>query len=988
MNDLIQINPAGATGKTYWRSLEANSNSAGFVRWVEREFQENAPELLENSSRRNLLKLMAASFGLAGATACRRPVEPILPHAKGVEGMIHGKPLHYATLASVGGAATGLIVECHDGRPTKVEGNPRHPYSLGATSAHAQALVLGVYDPDRAKHVYHREARGSWDDFFAWAGKALTPEQLDGGAGLRILAERSSSPALEALRQDLLKRFPGSQWVEYDPVNFDNFRAGAEMAFGQPLEPHYQFDKADVVLALDADFLGLDSATILPVKQFSSRRRVETPESSMNRLYAAESNYTLTGAMADHRVRVRASEVGALAMALARELNVSGAELKVLGNAGAKSDKFVAAVAKDLAAHRGRSLVVAGPRQPAAVHALVALINQSLGNTGATVTYTRPAVVVSPASSLADVSQLAADLDAGRVKALLMLGGNPVYSLPADLQFGGAIKKAGVSIALTAEMNETWHAAEWRLPEAHPFEAWGDARALNGLASIQQPLIAPLFDGKPAIEIAAFLARGERVSGHDIVKSYWSAQWGADAAKRWQKALYDGFVEGTEFAVQSPVAAVPAVLAKVREQIRPAPEGWEVVFFPSASVWDGRFANNAWMQEAPDPMTKLVWDNAALISPASAAQLGVKDGDYLTIAVNGREIKAPAMIQPGHADNSVSLSLGYGRAACGRVGQGVGHSVEPLRTTAGFYIATGAKVAKGGGRYQLVTTQEHHSMEGRAIVLEAALAEYREHPDHFKHMVHSPPKVSMYSGFDYSQGYQWGMAIDLTSCIGCNACVIACQSENNVPVVGKDEVRRGREMHWIRMDRYYTGSEEDPQVVTQPLACQQCENAPCESVCPVAATVHSPEGLNDMAYNRCVGTRYCANNCPYKVRRFNFLNWHKGIEETTKMVFNPDVTVRMRGVMEKCTYCVQRIQEKKIEAKAQGRRTLKDGEVLSACQQVCPADAITFGNINDPESRVAKLKAQQRDYELLEDLNTRPRTTYLAKLRNPNPELA
>mgnify|MGYP000952848130 CR=1 FL=1 len=987
MSDLIQINPQGVTGQKYWRSLDALEHSPEFNRWVEREFQENASEMLESGSRRNLLKLMAASFGLAGATACRRPVETILPHAKGVETIVHGKPVHYATAFSTGGAATGLIVQCHDGRPTKVEGNPRHPYALGATNAHAQALVLGLYDPDRAKLVHKGAARSSWDEFFGWALKSLTAEAAGDGAGVRILAERSSSPTLESVKGEWAKKFPAAQWVEYDAVTFDNPRAGAEMAFGQPLEPHYQFDKADVVLALDADFLGLDSTSVLPIKQFSSRRRVETPESGMNRLYAAESNYTLTGAMADHRVRVRASEIGSLALALARELNVSGAELKVLGNTSGNSQKFIAAVARDLAAHRGRCVVVAGPRQPAPVHALVALINQALGNIGATVVYTRP-VVANPTSSLAQVQQLTEDLNSGKVKTLIILGGNPVYALPGGLAFGEAMKKAGATIALTAEENETWHAAEWRLPETHPFEAWGDARALNGLASIQQPLIAPLYDGKSALEVASALVRGERPSGHDLVKAHWSAQWGGEAVKRWQKALYDGFVEGTEFPVQSPSAAIPAVLAKVQEALKTPADGWEVVFFPSAATWDGRFANNAWMQEAPDPMTKLVWDNAALLSPASARELGVKDGDYLTISVNGREIKAPAMVQPGHADKSVSLSLGYGRAACGRVGQGVGHGVEPLRTVNGFTIAAGANVKRDGGKYKLVTTQEHHSMEGRAIVLEAALATYREHPDHFEHMVHSPPRVSMYSGFDYSQGYQWGMAIDLTSCIGCNACVVACQSENNIAVVGKDQVFRGREMHWIRMDRYYTGSEEDPQVVTQPMACQQCENAPCESVCPVAATVHSPEGLNDMAYNRCVGTRYCANNCPYKVRRFNFLNYHKGIEETTKMVFNPDVTVRMRGVMEKCTYCVQRIQEKKIDAKAQGRRTLADGEVVSACQQVCPADAIAFGNINDPESRVSKLKAQQRDYELLEELNTRPRTTYLAKLRNPNPELA
>lgn len=985
MSNLIQIQNSDNTGYKYWRSLDSLSSSPEFNKWVEREFQENASEMLESGSRRTLLKLMAASFGLAGATACRRPVEKILPHSHGVEGYVHGKPMHYATAVSTGGAATGLIVESHDGRPTKVEGNPRHPYSLGATSAHTQALILNLYDPDRARTVKRKGARTSWDEFSAWARDEFSAGKQGDGAGLRILSERSSSPTLAALKGDIAKKFPQAQWVEFEPVNFDNARLGTQMAFGQQLEPHYQFDKADVIVALDSDFLGLDSTSILPVKQFSSRRRVETPKDEMSRLYVAESNFTITGGMADNRLRIRSSEIGAFVLALAKELNITGGELKVPGNQSGKSAKFIAAIAKDLNAHRGRSIIVAGPRQPAAVHALVALINQAMGNAGATVVYTRP--VVDPTDSLAQAKQLASDLKAGSVKTLVILGGNPVYSLPADLDFAAAMKRAA-TVALLDDENETWAEAEWQLPAAHPFEAWGDARSLDGTASIQQPLIAPLYGGKSALELAAVIAGAEKTKGHDLVKSYWSAQWGAEAEKRWKKSLFDGFIEGTKMETVNPAVTAAASFAQAQAAIQAPGQGIEVTFHPSASAYDGRFANNAWMHEAPDPLTKLVWDNAALLSPATARELGVKDGDYLSLSHSGREIKVPAMILPGHADKSISLALGYGRAACGRVGQGVGHRVEGLRTSETFGFAPAVEVKKAGGAYQLVTTQEHHSMEGRAIVIEGTLDHYKSHPDFVQHAVHSPELVSLFPAFDYSKGYQWGMAIDLNACIGCNACLVACQSENNIPVVGKDQVRRGREMHWIRMDRYFTGSEDDAQVVMQPMGCQQCENAPCESVCPVAATTHSPEGLNDMAYNRCVGTRYCANNCPYKVRRFNFLNWNKDIEESRKMVFNPDVTVRMRGVMEKCNYCVQRIQEKKIEAKAQDRRTLKDGEVMSACQQVCPADAIAFGNINDPESRVARLKKLDRDYTLLEELNAKPRTTYLAKLRNPNPELA
>ncbi len=988
MSQLVQINPTTTTGRKYWRSLDQLTGTPEFKQWVEREFPEGIE--VSGGSRRSLLKLMAASFGLAGLAACRRPVERILPHAKGIEGFVHGKPLHYATVATVGGVATGLMIETHEGRPTKVEGNEKHPASLGATSAQMQALVLGLYDPDRAKGVKRAGARSSWDEFAAWAKEQFSAEKQGDGAGLRILAERSSSPSLKNVREEISKKFPKAQWIEFDSVSFDNARLGAQIAFGQALEAHYDYSKADVVLALDADFLGLDSPTILPVKQFSAKRRVTGPESKMNRLYAAEANYTLTGAMADHRLRLRASDVGALALAIAKELNVSGGELKVVGQAGSGPQaKFMTAVAKELAASKGRSIVVAGPRQPKEVHALVALINQTLGNVGATVTYTAP--VVEANDSVAAVKQLTADLNAGQVKTLVVLGGNPAYTLPADLKFKDAMKKAGSTVVLAAEENETWAAAEWQLPEAHVFEAWGDAMAADGTASIQQPMVAPLYRGKPALEVAAMVAGLENTKPHDIVKGYWAAKWGAAAEKNWKLSLYNGFVEGTKLEPAKAAADIAKVYAAIAPSLKAAPAGIEVAFYPGHSTYDGRFSNNAWMQEAPDPMTKLVWDNAALMSQATATKLGLKNGSVVNVSASGYGSDVAVMVLPGHADDSISLTLGYGRSACGRVGRGVGHRVEGIRTTAGFHIAQ-ASVAANGNTYKLVTTQEHHTLEEpitgktRPIVLEATMEEYQHHPDHFEHAVHVPEVVNMFEQFEW-KGQQWGMAIDLNACIGCNACLVACQAENNIPVVGKEQVEKGREMHWIRLDRYFTGEMDDPQVVNQPMACAQCETAPCESVCPVAATTHSPEGLNDMAYNRCVGTRYCANNCPYKVRRFNFLNWNKDLEEAQKMVFNPDVTVRMRGVMEKCNYCVQRIQEKKIEAKANNRAELKDGDVKSACQQACPAEAIVFGNINDPTSRVAQMKKQNRDYILLEELNIKPRTSYLGKLRNPNPEL-
>jgi len=982
MNELIQLNASGVSGKKYWRSLDQLSNTPQFRQWVEREFQEGAPEMLQGGSRRNLLKLMAAGFGLAGLTACRRPVETILPHAKGVEDYVPGRPLHYATVASLGGAATGLIVECNDGRPTKVEGNPRHPYSQGTTSAHVQALVLNLYDPDRLKSVARKGVKSSWDEFGAWwKGEAA---KLGDGAGLRILSERTASPAVIGQKAELLAKYPKAQWVEFDSVSYDEAKLGTQMAFGQALETHYLYDQAEVIFSLDSDFLGLDSPTVQPLKQFSTKRRVSDPKDEMNRLYVAESNFTMTGAMADNRLRVKSTEAGALAVSLAFELNVGNTPFKVLTAVETdKGKKFIAAVAKDLAAHKGKSIVVAGPRQPAAVHAVVALINQALGNVGTTVVYTKPVADVT--DSVAAVKQLTAEMQSGAVKTLFVLGGNPVYSMPADLNFAEACKKVGTVVSLTADENETYAAAEWQLPEAHVFESWGDARALDGTASIQQPLIEPLYGGKSVLEMAAMVAGADVTKGHDLVKKSWD--------KVWKQALHDGVVDGTKLAAVDVKADVAKALSAAQAAMKPA-AAMEVVFYASASTYDGRYANNAWLQEAPDPMTKLVWDNAAMLSPATAKLLGVENGDVLALASNGKEIRMPAMVLPGHVDNSISVSLGYGRTKCGRVGVLVGHKAEALRTTAGFHSAA-VTARKTGEKYELVTTQEHHTLEEpisglkrNDIVMEAPIEEYRKEPHMLHEGKHEAVVADLFPGVDYSKGYQWGMSIDLNACVGCNACLLACVSENNIPVVGKDEVRRGREMHWIRMDRYFVGNQDDPQAVMQPMACLQCEKAPCESVCPVAATAHSDEGLNMMAYNRCVGTRYCANNCPYKVRRFNFYNWNKEIPESRKMVFNPDVTVRFRGVMEKCNYCVQRIEEKRTVAKADNRRAIKDGEVMTACQQVCPAEAIVFGNINDPASKVALAKKQPRDFIVVEELNTKPRTTYLAKLRNPNPELA
>jgi MoCo/4Fe-4S cofactor protein with predicted Tat translocation signal len=993
VTNLINITTK-TSGPKYWRSLDHLAGTKEFSAWVHREFPANASELLDGNSRRTVLKLMAASFGLAGMTACRRPVEHILPYAKGVEDMIPGHPYFYTTVMSLSGGVSGLLVEAHDGRPTKIEGNADHPGSMGAATAMQQAAILGLYDPDRSSTVLEGGKESDWTKFEA-AVKSLS---LGDGSGLRFLSESVTSPSLSSLRGDALKKFPKAKWIEYEPISRENERAGLSTAFGQPVELLPQLDKAKVIVALDADFLGLDSPTVVPTKQFSKGRKFSSEEDfdKANRLYAVESQFSLTGANADHRLRMRSGEVKQFAMDLASSLGaVPG--LNVMQGASDKRAKFLAAVVKDLKAAGPGALVVVGARQPAIVHAIAAGINQSLGS--AAVSYVKP-VGDKVDSGVDALKALTNEIASGQVQTLVILGGNPAYTAPADLQFAVALSKVANSIHLGLDDDETAAAAKWHVPEAHFLESWSDARTVDGVVAIQQPLISPLYGGKTAAEIVALLIDAKDKKAYDIVKNYWQDQWPAkDKEAAWRKALNDGVVASAKPSEAAKISVDTKKLAgAIGTEAKASAPGIEVSFYPSASAWDGRFANNGWMQEAPDPITKLVWGNAAMISPATAREQKLEDGDMIAISRGNYKLEAAVMIQPGHTDNAVSIALGYGRVRCGRVGKDVGFNANLIRTSDAYWFGDGFQIASTGNKHKHATTQEHgvpgdhdvnaEHMNERPLYREASIEEYKKQPKVIEEMSEVPALHSVYPEIVYDKGNQWGMAIDLTSCTGCNACVVACQAENNIPVVGKEQVMRGREMHWIRMDRYYTGPEEDPRLVEQPIPCMQCENAPCENVCPVAATTHSPEGLNDMAYNRCVGTRYCLNNCPFKVRHFNFLNFHRHDSPEFAMAQNPDVTVRMRGVMEKCTYCVQRIQETKIKAKIEGRRPIKDGEIVTACQQTCPADAIVFGNINDPESRVSKLKKQERNYAMLAELDIKPRTTYLAKLRNPNPELS
>jgi len=1002
--------------RTYWRSLaqlEDNPESRAFL---EREFPEGASEPAEGITRREMITLLGASMSIAGLAGCdivRRPVENIVPYVNAPEDLVPGIPRYYATTMPFGRSNYGLIVESHEGRPTKIEGNPAHPSTLGASSSRIQASVLGLYDPDRSQVVRLKGEQKSWADFVtAWA-ELSKAHAADSGAGLAILSESFSSPTLARLTTEFRARYPKATWATYEAVSDENRLAGLKSATGRDLDLMLKIDQASVILALDADPLLSDPEMVRHARGFAAGRRAGASGGVMNRLYVVEGVFSLTGSMADHRLRLESRQIAAFLAALAARIASPGA-----GSGAAipgVDPRWIDAVAKDLQANRGKGLIVAGDRQPAAVHAAVCALNESLGNTGKTVSYFETKDAALP--SVSSLASLVSAMKGGTVQTLVVLGGNPVFDAPADLDFAAAIAKVPHSIVLGHAIDETSSKAEWHVPRAHYLESWGDARALGGTLSIVQPLILPLFGGKTSVEVLGLIVADKDRPGYDIVRDTWKPILGeAEFDKKWNRVLHDGLLAGSELPEVAPGVKGDAVASLAGAS--GSADGLEIVFVPSPSLHDGRFANDGWLQELPDPLTKLTWDNPALVSPKTAASLGLATEDLIRVESSGRSLELPVSVLPGMSDGVVAVTLGYGRSLAGRIGSGVGFDAFKLRSSGAPGFASGAKVTKAGRRYSLSATQEHGSMEGRPIVRESTLTELRSKPEatepaagaepgagaHAENSSPAPkegggtpsalgvfpehtPHYSLWNPHAYDRGHQWGMTIDLNSCIGCNACMTACQSENNIPVVGKDQVKRGREMHWIRVDRYFSGDPEgNPEVVYQPVPCMHCEDAPCEQVCPVAATVHDGEGLNVMVYNRCIGTRYCSNNCPYKVRRFNFYNFTKDKPESLKLAMNPDVTVRSRGVMEKCTYCTQRITRVKIDAKLAGRE-IKDGDVKTACQQACPASAIEFGDIRDASSRVAKAKADPRNYALLEELNTKPRTTYLAKVRNPNPEM-
>jgi len=980
--EIAALRLAGSEGNAprFWRGLEELADTTEFRDHKENEFPHGANDPEAKLNRRELMKVMAASAAFAGLTGCTKlPTQKIVPYVRQPEQIVPGKPLFYATAVTLGGIGTGVLVESHMARPTKVEGNPDHPGSLGASDAFAQGSILGLYDPDRSQAEIHDGRIGSWAEFQNELSSALGAEKGSGGAGIRLVTTTITSPSLAAQIRNFLKAYPSAKWIQYESVTRDNIREGARLAFGEYVNAVYRVDQADVILALDSDFLTTGPGAVRYAREFSRRRRVEGVESKMNRLYSVESTPTNTGAMADHRLRLRATDMEGFARALARELGLNA----VAAPAAAPNipSGWMAALARDLKQHSGASLVVAGDQQPATVHALVHAINQALGNFDKTVYFTQP-IEDTPTQQWDSMGELASDLRSGSVTTLLILGGNPAYNAPADLGIKDLIPKVAFTARLGLYEDETSTLCHWHIPQAHDLESWGDARAYDGTVSIIQPLIAPLYTGKSEHDFLAVL-NGQAVKpSHDIVHDYWQSQ-NPNVARFdafWEKTLRDGVVAGSAFpskqvSLKSGIGSQPPVV--------PA-QGLEIVFRPDPTIWDGRYANNGWLQELPKPMTKLTWDAVAMISPKTAERLGVKSEEAIELKYQGRTIVAPSWVTPGHADETVTVFLGYGRTRAGRVGTGMGFDAGWIRPYATPWIGSGLEVRRTGDKWPLAATQVHNTMEGREPIRIATFDEYVKNPTFAQaEKVENP--LSLYPEVKY-EGYSWGMAIDLNACNGCGACVIACQAENNISVVGKTEVIIGREMHWIRIDRYYEGDMDEPKTYHEPVLCMHCEDAPCEVVCPVAATVHSAEGLNEMVYNRCVGTRYCSNNCPYKVRRFNFRLYSDWETPSLFGMRNPNVSVRSRGVMEKCSYCVQRISLAKIDSEKQDR-SVRDGEIVTACQQTCPAEAIVFGNINDPKSKVSLLKAKNRNYTLLEELNTRPRTTYLAKLRNPNPEI-
>lgn len=1031
--EAIRSRLQSSRGRKFWRSLDELADNPTFHEFLNREFPAGASELNDPVTRRTFLKLMGASLALAGLSGCtmaiRQPQEQIAPFARAPYDRVPGIPQYYATALPLDGFGLGVAVKSYDGRPVKIEGNPNHAASLGATDLFAQAEILSLYDPDRPETVLSRNTIRTWDQFVVALSEVMQLQRALQGQGLRLLTPTVTSPTLAAQINELLASLPNARWVQYDPIGRSQTYGGTELAFGEPLEPRYRLDLARVIVTLDADAFSEGPGRVRYARDWAAGRRVLGTSTEVSRLYSVEPALSPTGIVADHRLPLKAGDVASLAYALASGLGIPGLN----GTAPALAEQataFVAAAVADLRAAGGQGLVIAGESQPPEVHALAHAINVALGAVGTTVTYSDP-VAVAPTNQLADLRTLADELKSGAVEVLIILDSNPVFTAPADLDFATAMAQARFSAVLNYYDDETAALSTWFVPAAHPLESWGDVRAFDGTTTIIQPLIEPLYGGRTAHDLLAVMLGQSGQTDYAVVSSYWQQASGFEDA-----ADFEPFFKGSLNNGVVPDTALPAREVPLRSGLTfqppaPAPAGLELNFRPDPGIYDGRYANNGWLQEVPRPTTKLTWDNAALISPRTAISLlnlrinpedlAAEDnltaqrtleglieanGTLIELQYAGRTLTMPIWVVPGHAEGTVTVSLGYGHGPRGgRVADGTGFNTYQLRTSeAPWFGPLEANLA--GGTYPLASTQNHWTLEARDIVRVGAFARFKEDPKYISREIYQEeygkdkpgPGTDGYVSLlpdelpapnDFKTGPQWGMSIDLTACTSCNACVVACQAENNIPIVGKEEVARGREMHWIRIDRYFAGHDFDnPETYVMPMLCQHCERAPCELVCPVIATVHDAEGINNMIYNRCVGTKYCSNNCPYKVRRFNFFQYQDLNEPSLKLGRNPEVTVRNRGVMEKCSFCIQRISAVRIKAKVEGNRPIRDGEVLTACQQVCPTQAIVFGDIRDDQSLVTQRKAEPHNYTVFGLLNVRPRTSYMARVRNPNEALA
>ena len=1020
----------GKTGRRFWKNLDELADTPAFQELMAEEFPRQSTEWVDAVSRRGFLKVMGASLALAGLAGCtKQPDEAIFPYVKQPEDLVLGKSMYFATAHPFPTGAIPVLVKSDSFRPIKVDGNPEHPMSKGKSDAFTQATLLGLYDPDRSQRVLRRGETSSWGDFqevFVAAAK-----KTNGGQGIYFLSETIMSPTLAAQWKQVQAAYPSAKLIQWEPVNQDSSRAASKAAFGSYTDAQYKLEEADVILSLDADFLsGIAHPGFLPLAAGYAERHRYEEDKPMNRMYVVETMPTVTGFKAEHRLALKPSEIATFANALA-----NGAAPQGLGG---EAQKFFSVLSADLKASGGKCVVIPGEQAPASVHAAAYALNSALGAVGKTVIYTET-VNPMPSEQVADLKSLVADMNSGKVQWLVILGVNPIYSAPAELEFQDAFAKVPVTVHLGSYVDETGVIANWHINQTHYLESWSDARAYDGTITIIQPMIAPLYNGKSAHDVFQTLLPNAQLSAYDVVVANAKTYIKGDFATSWRKALHDGWVEGTAFTAKASGAGKSAVASFPIPTMTSS--GLEVSFRPDPSLYDGRYANIGWLQELPKQVTNLSWDNAAIMSINTLAQLKLDESDPVKISFDGRECIAPAMMAPGHPDGVITVHLGFGRGVqAGRVAQGVGFDAYQIRRSDATLFVAGATAVKVPGTYDLCITKVHniehrgafaqhdlekpqfdtegvyslagHEAEERSIIRYATVEEAKKNPD-FAHeggasgtligkVGYSPQgeKVPHDNSFFPNQWKYdetdpatlkvqnaWGMAIDLNSCIGCYACIGSCYAEINIPVVGREQVKVGRNMQWLRIDTYFEGDLHAPKAHFQPMACQHCENAGCEQVCPVGATVHTPEGINTMVYNRCVGTRYCSNNCPYKVRRFNFLLYSDYDTESLKFMRNPDVSVRSRGVMEKCSYCVQRIEAVKIEADKENRE-IRDGEIVTACQQACPTSAITFGNINDKASKVAKAKAVERDYQVLADLNYRPRTTYTAGVINPNPELA